>query len=111
MKSVLLASALALGLAAAAMAEDARPGHDMIRLSDRQIEAGKFEIADARPGRIARHIVVPGSVVPSGDHVARVAVRLLGTVAELRKQLGDEVKAGEVVAVIESREVADAKSE
>jgi cobalt-zinc-cadmium efflux system membrane fusion protein len=38
-------------------------------------------------------------------------VRLLGTVAELRKRLGDAVQAGEVVAVIESREVADAKSE
>jgi cobalt-zinc-cadmium efflux system membrane fusion protein len=111
MKSVLLAAALALGLAAAAMAEDARPGRDMIRLSDRQIEVGKFEIDTARSARIARHIVVPGSVVPSGDHIARVAVRLLGTVAELRKQLGDVVKAGEVVAVIESREVADAKSE
>ncbi|MEO7010970.1 MAG: efflux RND transporter periplasmic adaptor subunit [Nitrobacter sp.] len=49
--------------------------------------------------------------MPSGDHIARVAVRLLGTVAELRKRLGDSVEAGEVVAVIESREVADAKSE
>ena len=38
-------------------------------------------------------------------------MRLLGTVAELRKRLGDSVQAGEVVAVIESREVADAKSE
>jgi cobalt-zinc-cadmium efflux system membrane fusion protein len=36
---------------------------------------------------------------------------LLGTVAELRKRLGDAVQTGEVVAVIESREVADAKSE
>jgi cobalt-zinc-cadmium efflux system membrane fusion protein len=38
-------------------------------------------------------------------------VKLLGTVAELRKRLGDTVQQGEVVAVIESREVADAKSE
>ncbi|MEO6945159.1 MAG: efflux RND transporter periplasmic adaptor subunit [Nitrobacter sp.] len=60
---------------------------------------------------MSKHIVVPGAIVPSGDHIARVAVRLLGTVAELRKRLGDSVEAGEVVAVIESREVADAKSE
>ena len=39
-----------------------------------------------------------------------MAVRLLGTVAELRKRLGDPVEQNEVVAVIESREVADAKS-
>jgi len=38
-------------------------------------------------------------------------VRLLGTVVELRKRLGDPVEQNEVVAVIESREVADAKSE
>ena len=60
---------------------------------------------------MSKRIFVPGSIVPSGDHIARVAVRLLGTVAELRKRLGDPVEAGEVVAVIESREVADAKSE
>ncbi len=36
---------------------------------------------------------------------------LLGTVAELKKRLGDPVEADEVVAVIESREVAGAKSE
>jgi cobalt-zinc-cadmium efflux system membrane fusion protein len=60
---------------------------------------------------LGKRIAVPGSIVPSGDHIARVAVRLLGTVAELRKRLGDTVRAGEVVAVIESREVADAKSE
>jgi multidrug efflux pump subunit AcrA (membrane-fusion protein) len=60
---------------------------------------------------LSKRITVPGAIVPSGDHIARVAVRLLGTVAELRKRLGDAVQAGEVVAVIESREVADAKSE
>jgi cobalt-zinc-cadmium efflux system membrane fusion protein len=86
--------------------------HDAaIKLSERQIDAGKFTIEEVRSGVLNKHIAVPGSIVPSGDHIARVAVRLLGTVAELRKRLGDAVQAGEVVAVIESREVADAKSE
>ena len=35
----------------------------------------------------------------------------MGTVAELNKRLGDTVAKGEVVAVLDSREVADAKSE
>ena len=38
-------------------------------------------------------------------------MRVLATVAELRKRLGDSVEKGEIVAAIESREVADAKSE
>ena len=83
----------------------------LIKLDDAQIDAGKFAVAEAGPGTLTKRINVPGSIIPSGDHIARVAVRLLGTVAELRKRLGDSVRAGEVVAVIESREVADAKSE
>jgi cobalt-zinc-cadmium efflux system membrane fusion protein len=110
-----LLAALLLG-AASPLAADEKPGgehHDdgTIKLSERQVDAGRFAITEVAGGVLSRHIVVPGSIVPSGDHIARVAVRLLGTVAELRKRLGDPVQAGEVVAVIESREVADAKSE
>lgn len=86
-------------------------GEGEVSLSQQQVEAGRFAIAEVGGGTINRIITVPGTIAPSGDHIARVAVRLLGTVAELRKQLGDAVQAGEVVAVIESREVADAKSE
>jgi len=82
-----------------------------VKLSEKQVDAGKFAISEVQGGMLGKRITAPGSIVPSGDHIARVAVRLLGTVAELRKRLGDTVRAGEVVAVIESREVADAKSE
>jgi membrane fusion protein, heavy metal efflux system len=40
-----------------------------------------------------------------------VSVKLSATVTELRKKLGDTVAKGEVIAVLESREVANAKSE
>jgi cobalt-zinc-cadmium efflux system membrane fusion protein len=112
-----LAAAVVLGTAPL-RAHDDKPGaktehHDeaLVKLSTAQIEVGKFAVEDVRDGVLSKRIMVPGSIVPSGDHIARVAVRLLGTVAELRKRLGDAVVAGEVVAVIESREVADAKSE
>jgi cobalt-zinc-cadmium efflux system membrane fusion protein len=36
---------------------------------------------------------------------------VVGTVAEMRKRLGDSVERGDVVAVLDSREVADAKGE
>jgi membrane fusion protein, heavy metal efflux system len=108
-----LLAALALGAAPLHADETAKPHHDEaeIKLSAAQIEAGGFAVAEVRGGTLDRRITVPGSIVPSGDHIARVAVRLLGTVAELRKRIGDAVAAGEVIAVIESREVADAKSE
>ena len=83
----------------------------VIKLSDQKIETAGIRIAEAGSGILGRRLHVPGSIVPSGNRIARVAVKLLGTVAELRKQLGDAVERNEVVAVIESRDVADAKSE
>ncbi len=114
----LLAAVLALDAAFPLAAREQKPGageekHDeaTVKLSGKQIDSGKFALVEVRGGTLGKRMTVPGSIVPSGDHIARVAVRLLGTVAELRKRLGDRVEAGEVVAVIESREVADAKSE
>lgn len=82
-----------------------------IRLTERQIAAGNFAIRDVTAGTLSKRIAVPGTIVPSGERIAKVSVRLLGTVAEIRKRLGDTVKEGDVLAIIESREVADAKSQ
>ena len=62
-------------------------------------------------GTLARRLTVPGTVAPDADRIARVAAKVVGTVAALNKRLGDKVTKGEVVAVLESREVAEAKSE
>ena len=50
-------------------------------------------------------------IIPEGDRIVHVAVKLSSIVAELRKNIGDPVEKNDVVAVLESREVAEAKSE
>lgn len=82
-----------------------------LRLTPSQIEAAGISAAQIETGALRRKITVPALVTPDPDRVARVAAKVAGTVAELRKKLGDPVQKGEIVAVIESREVADAKSE
>jgi membrane fusion protein, heavy metal efflux system len=82
-----------------------------IRLTDDQIATSGIELAAVEDGTLSRRIVVPGTIVPHADRVARVSVKLSATVTELRKKLGDPVAKGEVIAVLESREVANAKSE
>jgi membrane fusion protein, heavy metal efflux system len=82
-----------------------------IRLTDEQVKTSGIELAAVRGGTLARLIAVPGTIVPDADRIARVTVKLSASVAELRKKLGDTVEKGEVIAVLESREVADAKSE
>jgi cobalt-zinc-cadmium efflux system membrane fusion protein len=83
----------------------------LVKLSADDIEAAGIEMAAVQGGTIARRIIVPSTIRPPADRIAHVAVRLSGTVAELRKKVGDPVAADEVLAIIESREVANAKSE
>jgi membrane fusion protein, heavy metal efflux system len=82
-----------------------------VRLTAEQVETSGIELAAVRDGTLVRRIVVPGTIVPDADRIARVSVKLSATVAELRKKLGDTIEKGEVIAVLESREVANAKSE
>ena len=68
-------------------------------------------MAPAGPGNLLRTVRVPGNVMMDPDRIGHVPAKVIGTVVELRKRLGDVVQKGEVVAYLESREVADAKSE
>ncbi|GGC68818.1 efflux RND transporter periplasmic adaptor subunit [Chelatococcus reniformis] len=89
--------------------EEGEEGH--VKLTTDQIASEGIEIGRVEAGEISQHIKVPGTIVPDADRIARVPARVVGTVAEMRKRLGDRVEKGEIVAVLDSREVADAKSE
>src|SRR4051794_14479078 len=95
--------------------DDAGNGHEdkpaTVKLTQEQIAEAHIDVASVDTGVLARRIIVPGAIIPDSNRIARVAVKLSGTVAELRKNLGDRVLKDEVLAVLESREVADAKSE
>jgi len=90
-------------------AQEPAPGS--LPMSEEQIKFAQIELAKVGPATIAKRLVVPGTIIPSADLIAHVSVKLSGTVAELRKNIGDDVARDEVIAVLESREVADAKSE
>lgn len=83
----------------------------LVKLTPGQIEAAKIEMAAVRPGTLRKRIVVPAAVTPDPDRVGRVAAKVAGTIAELRKKLGGQVALNEVIAIIDSREVAEAKSD
>lgn len=83
----------------------------LIRMDDERLKLAKIELAKVEPGMIARRLIVPGTVVPDAGRVSHVSVKLSGSVAELRKNIGDDVTKGEILGALESREVADAKSE
>jgi membrane fusion protein, heavy metal efflux system len=113
----LSALAIGLGLAfaqpvwAAPESPPAGSREGLVKLSTEQIAALRIKVAPVGPGNLLRTVRVPGNVMMDPDRIGHVPAKVIGTVVELRKRLGDVVQKGEVVAYLESREVADAKSE
>ena len=91
--------------------EASEPPATLIKLSQEQISRANIEIAAVGSGTLTRRITVPATIRPDPDHLASVAAKVVGVVAQLRKKLGAEVARDETIAIVDSREVADAKSE
>lgn len=84
---------------------------DKLAMATEQIAKSNIAVQPVEPGVLRSRLSVPGTVIPDRNRVGRVPSKVVGTVAELRKRLGDQVQSGEVIAMLDSREVADAKSE
>lgn len=56
------------------------------------------------PGRVDDGVQLLGTVRPNGDRLAHITPRFPGIVRESKRNIGDTVKTGEVLAVIESSE-------
>ena len=80
----------------------------IVHLSDEQMKQFDVQTGVAGPGRIRVELVLPGEVALNADRVAHVVPRVTGVVREVRMNLGDTVRGGEVMAILESRELADA---
>jgi len=64
----------------------------------------------AGPGVLRFEIDLPGEVKVNGDRTIHVGSRVPGVVKEIRRNLGDTVRQGDILAIIESRELAEAKA-
>ncbi len=61
------------------------------------------------PARMKNVIELPAQIALNADRTARVVPRLGGVITEVRKNLGDSVTRGEVIAVLSSGDLATAK--
>jgi membrane fusion protein, heavy metal efflux system len=75
---------------------------DVVRLDARDLEEHGVSIATAGPGVIDPAIELSGVIRPNGDRLAHIVPRFPGVVREVRRTIGDAVKAGDVLAVVES---------
>lgn len=93
----------------APVADDhAEEGHaGAIKLTAEQLAANGLRIETAALGNFASGLSLPGQLVLNTDREARVLSPITGMVRSTSVQIGAQVKAGTVLAVIESTQLSD----
>ena len=82
-----------------------------VEMTSEVATAAGIEIKTAGPASIRTTLELPGEIVLNKNKVAHIVPLLSGVVTGIRKNLGDRVRKGEVIAVIDSRELAEVKRE
>jgi len=89
--------------------DDHEPG--VVELDAATLKEFDIEIASAGSGMIARMVSLPGEVVYNADRTAHVTPTVSGIVSEVGHSVGNHVEKGQTMAVLNSRELAAARSE
>ncbi len=84
---------------------------EALKLSPQQLKDFSIQLSQAGPGVIRKTLDLTGEVIVEPDRLYHVVPRVAGVVQKVYKQLGDKVKAGELLAQLSSRELANAKAE
>lgn len=76
----------------------------VVTLSDEAIKENKIKIEEAGSVDFKIKLNVMGKIAPNEEHTAHMSPRYAGIAKAVNKKLGDQVKKGDVLAVIESNE-------
>lgn len=82
----------------------------VVRLDDATRARLGLQIAEVGPAEVEITVELPGEVQVNGDRMAHVAPRVGGVARRVLVSLGEKVREGQLLAVLESRELADAKA-
>jgi cobalt-zinc-cadmium efflux system membrane fusion protein len=74
------------------------------RIEPAMAERSGIKVAAAGPTTLRETIKLHGLIKPDANRVAKVGARFPGWVKEVRKQLGDPIESGDVLAIVESNE-------
>lgn len=76
----------------------------VIQLTDEAIKNAKIEVREAGPATLAIQLRVNGRISPVSSNVAHIASRFSGVIREVKKDVGEIVSAGDVLAIVESNQ-------
>ncbi len=83
---------------------------NVINMSQDQIKELGIQTKYAGPGELSVTISTRGKIMLHPDRLVHVLPKISGVAREARKNIGDIVEEGEILAILESREMADTKA-
>jgi cobalt-zinc-cadmium efflux system membrane fusion protein len=88
-------------------------GHEagVVRLTPEQVATAKITTAVAATRSVSSEILATAEIVPPDDGVARVGSKIVGRITKLPVSVGAMVKAGQLIAVVDSPELGTAKAD
>ena len=82
-----------------------------VHLSNQEIEEFEIETDRVKPGKLNVYTNLAGEVSFNENQLAHIVPRVPGVVREVFKNFGDDVKENDILAIIESRDLADLKAD
>lgn len=101
---------LAEEVAAPPAAAESRAESDEVKLTPEQIKLVDIKTAPVMAAPISVELVLNAEVTANQDKTLQVLAKTSGVISSIKKHLGDRVLADETMAVIASRELAEAEA-
>lgn len=80
-----------------------------VEMSDAQLKANQLKTSKVTSHTLLNEVDLPGKIAVDQDKLVHVVPKVSGTVLGVYKHLGEPVRKGELLAVLDSRELGDLK--
>lgn len=106
-------AALSIGRSQPGRIPQAEAEHDEgeVRWSDEALRLAGIELASVAPAEFREGLVLPGEIAFDADSTAHLVPRLPGVVEQVAVRLGEPVRRGQLLALIDSPQLSDLRSE
>ena len=82
-----------------------------VHITAAQMKEFGIVVKEAAAATISLEFQLPGEIVANAAKLVHIGPKVPGVVSEVQKSIGDRVTAGEVLAILDSRELAKSKSQ
>ena len=87
------------------------PEVGVVRFTDESLELAGLTVEPLMPRTLQRHLALTGEVLPDVAREVQITPRVAGKIIRLHVTIGDRVRAGQTLAVLDSTELATVQAE